>query len=162
MTGFASQPSTVSLRLLWRQGWGQGTRQELNVCNAAVLSQVRIQGTSAWMNIMHEYHHHYCHYYHTPLKRNRRERPVGNTANYSFDRLLCVGVRCYCYYYYHHHYYYYYYSEYHAMLQVTTNNQATGVMGKEPMRTLGKIRRGKQLGWTLQPKWKPAAFFGWK
>ncbi|KAK9862073.1 hypothetical protein WJX84_000105 [Apatococcus fuscideae] len=44
---------------------------------------------------------------------------------------------------------------------VTTVNQTTAERGKEPLRTLGKIRRGKQLGWTLRPEWKPAAFFGW-
>ncbi|KAK9839730.1 hypothetical protein WJX84_004835, partial [Apatococcus fuscideae] len=44
---------------------------------------------------------------------------------------------------------------------VTTVNQASGERGKEPLKTLGKIRRGKQLGFTLLPEWKPAVFFGW-
>ncbi|KAK9860439.1 hypothetical protein WJX84_002475 [Apatococcus fuscideae] len=48
-----------------------------------------------------------------------------------------------------------------ARCKVTTTNQATAEVGKEPLRTLKQIRSGKALDWTQEKAWKAQAFFGW-
>lgn len=39
-------------------------------------------------------------------------------------------------------------------MQVTTTDQETGAVGKEPLMTLGKFRSGKELGWSALASWK--------
>jgi uncharacterized protein YcbX len=46
-------------------------------------------------------------------------------------------------------------------MQVTTTDQDTGAVGKEPLMTLGKFRSGKLLGWSALASWKHEVFFGW-
>ena len=38
--------------------------------------------------------------------------------------------------------------------QVTTTDQETGAVGKEPLMTLGTFRSGKLLGWSALDSWK--------
>eukprot|EP00882_Tetradesmus_deserticola_P008434 GHRQ01008893.1.p1 GENE.GHRQ01008893.1~~GHRQ01008893.1.p1 ORF type:complete len:274 (+),score=117.08 GHRQ01008893.1:309-1130(+) len=46
--------------------------------------------------------------------------------------------------------------------KVTTIDQETGEEGTEPLRTLGKTRSGKVLGWAAKHKsWTHEVFFGW-
>ncbi|CAL8463480.1 g3014 [Coccomyxa elongata] len=45
--------------------------------------------------------------------------------------------------------------------KVTTTDQETGAVGREPLMTLGKFRSGKQLGWSALASWKHEVFFGW-
>lgn len=47
-------------------------------------------------------------------------------------------------------------------VQVTTVNQDTAETSakKEPLRTLGTFRRGKDIGFTADPTWKNGVFFG--
>lgn len=46
-------------------------------------------------------------------------------------------------------------------MQVTTTDQETGEVGKEPLMTLGKFRSGRLLGWSALASWKHEVFFGW-
>ena len=39
-------------------------------------------------------------------------------------------------------------------MQVTTTDQETAEVGKEPLMTLGTFRSGKQLGWSALASWK--------
>ena len=49
--------------------------------------------------------------------------------------------------------------------KVTTIDQATGVDGMEPLRTLSSFRSGAALGWVNKEpggaSWRAQAFFGW-
>ena len=45
--------------------------------------------------------------------------------------------------------------------QVTTTDQETAEVGKEPLRTLQSVRSGKALDWTQEKAWRAQAFFGW-
>ncbi len=44
---------------------------------------------------------------------------------------------------------------------MTTTDQETGAVGKEPLKTLGTFRSGKLLGWSALDSWRHEVFFGW-
>ncbi|KAK9837651.1 hypothetical protein WJX74_002228 [Apatococcus lobatus] len=48
-----------------------------------------------------------------------------------------------------------------ARCKVTTTNQTTAEVGKEPLKKLYQVRSEKALKWTREKEWRGGAFFGW-